>query len=105
MLGSSIVAPESEDSKALNRQYPSSIDGDAVVLIGPSDADQTWVKYGGQWSIGRGDDRYPIKRIIADLTGAFSSREPSVGTGHIAPNYAAYAVLAVVAFLALRGLR
>jgi hypothetical protein len=97
-FGSSILAPESEDSKALNRQYPSAIDGDAVVLLGPTDAEQTWVKYGGRWSIGRGDDRFPIKRIISNLTGAFSSPKPSVGTGHIV-------LLGLLGLFLLRGLR
>jgi len=96
MLGESIVSPETENSKALNIQYPKSIDGDAVVLIGPSDAEQTWVKYGGQWNISSGDDRFPVKRMIADLTGAFSSPATSVNAGQLA-------LIGLLGFLLLRG--
>ena len=102
MLGESIVAPESEDSKALNIQYPKSIDGDAVVLIGPTDAEQTWVKYGGRWNISSGDDRFPVKRMIADLTGAFSF---STGGGTTATSVDAgkLALIGLLGFLLLRG--
>jgi hypothetical protein len=68
MLGTSIAAPEIEYSKALNIQYPKAIDGDAIGTIDPTYGAQTWVKYGGQWSIDPVDDRYPVKRIIADYT-------------------------------------
>jgi hypothetical protein len=96
MLGESIVSPETESSKALNIQYPKSIDGDAVVLIGPFDAEQTWVKYGGRWNISSGDDRFPVKRMIADLTGAFSSPATSVDAGQLA-------LIGLFGFLLLRG--
>jgi len=68
MLGSSITAPELEYSKALNIQYPKAIDGDAIGTIDPTYGAQTWVKYGGQWNIDPVDDRFPVKRIIADYT-------------------------------------
>jgi len=96
MLGSSIVADESEDSKALNIHYPNAIDGDAIIRTDPTYGTQTWVKYGGQWNIGRGDDRFPVKRIIGDITGGFSSIKPSVGTGHIV-------LLGLLGLLLLRG--
>jgi hypothetical protein len=99
MLGESIVAPETEDSKALNIQYPKAIDGDAIVLIGPNDAEQTWVKYGGQWNIfvrGQSNEAFSPKRMIADLTSAFSSPTPGVGTGHIV-------LLGLIGLLLLRG--
>ena len=98
-LALSPLPPESEDSKALNIQYPKAIDGDAVVLLGPFDGEETWLKYGGQWNIVTVNTRFLVKRIIDNLTGAFSSPTPG------STNYAAYAALAVVAFLALRGLR
>jgi len=96
MLGESIIAPETESSKALNIQYPKSIDGDAVVLIGPTDAEQTWVKYGGRWNISSGDDRFPVKRMISDLTGAFSSPAPGFDAGKLA-------LIGLLGFLLLRG--
>ena len=96
MLGESIVAPESEGSKALNIQYPKAIDGDAIVLLGPTDAPQTWLKYGGQWNIDPVDSRFPVKRIIADLTGAFSSPTPGVDAGKLA-------LIGLLGFLLLRG--
>ena len=98
MLGLSLPAPESEDSKALNIQYPKAINNDAVVLIGPGDEEQTWVKFGGQWNIfERGmDELYSPKRIIANLTGAFSSPTPSVNAGQLA-------LIGLLGFLLLRG--
>jgi hypothetical protein len=68
MLASSIPAPELEYSKALNIQYPNAIDGDAINTIDPDYGSQNWVKYGGQWNIDPVDDRFPVKRIIADYT-------------------------------------
>ena len=156
MLGSSLPAPELEYSKALNIQYPNAIDGDAIGTIDPTYGSQTWVKYGGRWNIDPVDDRFPVKRLIADYTttpvptriyhyamGSFDQeviadstgrivagdpgqitvsqwlsansgafvfpRVPTVAgssiTSTLSQNYAAYAALAVVAFLALRGLR
>ena len=96
MLGSSIAAPESEYSKALNIQYPIAIDGDAIRKIDPTYGAQTWVKYGGQWNIDPVDNRFPVKRMIADLTGTFSSPTSGVGTGHIV-------LLGLLGFLLLRG--
>jgi hypothetical protein len=99
MLGESILAPETESSKALNIQYPKSIDGDAVVLIGPTDAEQTWVKYGGQWNPfvrGTTNEAFSPKRIIADLTGAFSSPATSINAGQLA-------LIGLLGFLLLRG--
>jgi len=98
MLGSSPLSPESEDSKALNIQYPKAINNDAVVLLGPYDQEQTWVKFGGQWHIfERGmDELYSPKRIIANLTGAFSSPTSGVDSGKLA-------LIGLLGFLLLRG--
>jgi hypothetical protein len=102
MLASSLPAPESEDSKALNIQYPKAIDGDAIVLLGPADEHQTWVKYGGRWDLTSGDDRFPVKRIIADLTGVFSF---STGGGTTATSVDAgkLALIGLLGYLLLRG--
>jgi hypothetical protein len=96
MLGSSIAAPESEDSKAFNIQYPNAINGDAIRRIDPTYGAQTWLKYGGQWNIDPVDDRFPVKRIIADLTGAFSSPTPGFDAGKLA-------LIGLLGFLLLRG--
>jgi hypothetical protein len=98
MLGLSPLAPESEDSKALNIQYPKAINNDAVVLLGPYEQEQTWVKFGGRWNIfERGmDELYSPKRIIANLTGAFSSPTPGVDSGKLA-------LIGLLGFLLLRG--
>jgi len=96
MLGESIVSEETESSKALNIQYPKAIDGDAVNVFGPTDAPQTWVKYGGRWNINSFDDRFPVKRIIADLTGAFSSTATGVDSGKLA-------LIGLLGVLLLRG--
>jgi hypothetical protein len=111
MLGESIVSPETESSKALNIQYPKAIDGDAIVLLGPSDEEQTWVKYGGQWNPfvrGRSNEAFSPKRIIADLTGAFSSPTtvfmPSVGvTTATSVDAGQLALIGLLGFLLLRG--
>jgi hypothetical protein len=85
-LGLSPLQPESESSKAFNIQYPNAIDGDAIVSLGPGDGQETWVKFGGRWNIFvRGmDELYSPKRIIADLTGAFSSPAPGFDAGKLA---------------------
>jgi hypothetical protein len=113
MLGSSPLPPESEDSKALNIQYPKAINNDAVVLSGPDDRDQTWVKFGGRWNVfERGmDELYSPKRIIADLTRSFSyptNLDPITGlpvvdfpTGGISAGN--LALIGLLGFLLLRG--
>ena len=113
MLGSSLPSPESEDSKALNIQYPKAINNDAVVLLGPGDQEQTWVKFGGQWNIfERGmNEAFSPKRIIADLTGPFSyptKFDPITGlpvvdfpTGGISAGN--LALIGLLGFLLLRG--
>jgi hypothetical protein len=96
MLGSSITAPELEYSKALNIQYPNAINGDAIRMIDPTYGAQTWLKYGGQWNIDPVDDRFPVKRIIADLTGAISSTATGVDSGKLA-------LIGLLGVLLLRG--
>jgi len=96
MLASSLPAPELEYSKALNIQYPKAIDGDAIRTIDPTYGAQTWLKYGGQWNIDPVDDRFPVKRIIADLTGAFSSTATGVDSGKLA-------LIGLLGVLLLRG--
>lgn len=80
----------------MNIQYPKAIDGDAVVLIGPTDAEETWLKYGGQWNRDPVDVRFPVKRIIANLTGAFSSPTTGIDAGKLA-------LIGLLGFLLLRG--
>jgi hypothetical protein len=108
-----------QNSKNLNSGFPEAIEGDAVIIAGPGDGQELWVKSGSGWM--RGDMpgqtrmtmeyRPSYKRIIFDQ---FELAAPNLQpvtqkggsmTSTLSPNYAAYAALAVVAFLALRGLR
>jgi hypothetical protein len=108
-----------QNSKNLNSGFPEAIEGDAVIIAGPGDGQELWVKIGSGWM--RGDMpgqtrmtmeyRPSYKRIIFDQ---FDLAPPNIQpvsqkrgsiVGSYPPNYAAYAALAVVAFLALRGLR
>ena len=108
-----------QNSKNLNSGFPEAIEGDAVIIAGPGDGQELWVKSGSGWM--RGDMpgqtrmtmeyRPSYKRIIFDQ---FDLAPPNIQpvsqkrdsiVGSYPPNYAAYAALAVVAFLALRGLR
>jgi len=75
MLASSIVAPESGSSIEFNIQYPKAIDGDTIIALGPNDQQQTWVKYGGRWSVfehGVTNEAFAPKRVIADLSRVFA---------------------------------
>jgi len=123
MLGSTfpfLTVPQiDENSKSLNSGFPGAIEGDAVIIAGPGDGQELWVKSGSGWM--RGDMpgqtrmtmeyRPSYKRIIFDqfdlapptFQPVTQKRDSIVGS--YPPNYAAYAALAVVAFLALRGLR
>jgi hypothetical protein len=108
-----------QNSKNLNSGFPGAIEGDAVIIAGPSDAPELWVKSGTGWM--RGDMpgqtrmtmeyRPSYKRVIFD---EFELGAPNLQPvtqkggsiiGSYPPNYAAYAALAAVAFLAFRGLR
>jgi hypothetical protein len=76
MLASSIVSPESQASIEFNIQYPSAIDGDTIISLGPNGQQQTWVKYGGRWSVfehGVTNEAFAPKRVIADLYRSFST--------------------------------
>jgi len=76
MLASSIISPESQTSIEFNIKYPNAIDGDTIITLGPSDNQQTWVKYGGRWSVfehGETNEAFAPKRVIADLSRSFST--------------------------------
>jgi hypothetical protein len=108
-----------ENSKSLNSGFPGAIEGDAVIIAGPGDAPELWVKFGSGWMLGDmpGKTRMTMeyrpsyKRIIFDQYElAAPNLQPITQRGGtimstLPSNYAAYAALAVVAFLALRGLR
>jgi len=107
-----------ENSKSLNSGFPEAIEGDAVIIAGPFDGAELWVKSGSRWVRGNmpGETRITMeyqpsyKRIIFDQYElAAPNLQPVTQRGSmtstLSPNYAAYAALAVVAFLALRGLR
>ena len=110
-LGSSLPPPEQPYSKELNIKYPKAIDGDAIVLRGPNYEALTWVKYGGQWDITSGDDRFPVKRILEDSIGVSKSPidlDPITGlpvvdfpTGGISAGN--LALIGLLGFLLLRG--
>jgi hypothetical protein len=125
MLGTSPLYPTvpqiglDQNSKNLNSGFPEAIEGDAVIIAGPGDGQELWVKSGSGWM--RGDMpgqtrmtmeyRPSYKRIIFDQFDLSTeniklvSQKRDLIVGSYPPNYAAYAALAVVAFLALRGLR
>ena len=106
MLGESLLAPEylpDEISKALNIQYPNSIDGDAIVVLEPNDAEQTLVKWSGYWLIfqsGKTNKMFTPKRVIADLTGGFSEKIVTTATSVDAGKLALFGL---IGFLLFRG--
>ena len=129
MLGSAQPFPTvpqiDENSKSLNSGFPGAVEGDAVIIAGPGDGQELWVKSGSGWMRGwlpgsrdivpgmslTMEYRPSYKRIIFDQ---FDLAPPNIQpvsqkrgsiVGSYPPNYAAYAALAVLAFLALRGLR
>lgn len=76
MLASSIVSPESQTSIEFNIKYPDAIDGDTIITLGPADNQQTWVKYGGIWSVfehGVTNEAFSPKRVIADLARMYAT--------------------------------
>jgi hypothetical protein len=77
MLGTSPLPSEPYFPPYLKTNYPNAIDGDAVIIIGPADDPQLWVKYGSTWQRGWTPGAGPgmtmeyrpnYKRIIDDQT-------------------------------------
>jgi len=69
---------------SLNTNYPKAIDGDGVLILGPSDEDEMWIKSGSIWVRGDvpGSQRMTMeyrpsaKRIIDDQRKVWASPAP-----------------------------
>jgi hypothetical protein len=109
----------SELAATFNKDYPNAVDGDGVIIFGPTDAQEVWVKSGSFWSLNE-PNRPILKRVIDDTTkGGWSGQQPVIGVQPTVPipgsltspggittsgiNAGHIALFAVLGFLLLRG--
>jgi len=99
----------------LNSTYPNAVDGDGVLILGPSDAPEMWIKSGSIWVRGDvpGSERMTMeyrptaKRIIDDQTNVWTPGLPDsvekIVTTATSIDAGKLALIGLLGFLLLRG--